>query len=55
MRVTLQQRRLADTWLPAHDQRPALTGAHRVQEPVQHVAFAAPAPELPSGPPQAAG
>ena len=42
----LQQCRLAHARLPAHYQRPALTGANRVQEPVQQVAFAAPTPQL---------
>jgi hypothetical protein len=49
----VQQRRLAHARLPAHHQRPALTSTHSVEEPVQQVAFAAPAPQLRGGLPLA--
>ena len=39
----LQQRRLAHARFAAHHQRPALTRANSFDEPVEHVAFAAPA------------
>ena len=39
-----QQRRLAHARLAAHDQRPALARANRFDQPVEHLAFAAPAP-----------
>ena len=42
----LQQRRLAHARLATHHQRPALARANSVDEPVEHVAFAAPAPQL---------
>jgi hypothetical protein len=35
------QRRLAHARLTGHDQRPALTGANSIDQPVQHVALAA--------------
>jgi hypothetical protein len=37
----VQQRRLAHARLTGHDQRPALTGANSIDQPVQHVALAA--------------
>src|SRR3954463_2017405 len=49
----VQERRLAHTRLPAHHQGTALTCANSVDKLAEHVAFAAPAPQLPSGPPQA--
>jgi hypothetical protein len=45
----VQQRRLAHARVTAHHQGPALTGANRVEEPVQHVAFAAPTRQRPGG------
>jgi hypothetical protein len=45
----VQQRRLAHTWLAPEHRCPAVTSTHRVQEPVQHVTFAAPTPQLPGG------
>jgi hypothetical protein len=38
----LQQGGLAHPRLPAHHQRPALTGANRLQQPIQRLALAAP-------------
>ena len=38
-----QQRGLADPGLAAQDQDPALTGSHARQQPIQHLALAAPA------------
>ena len=42
----VQQRRLAHARLAAHHQGAALASTYRVQEPVQHVAFPAPAQQL---------
>ena len=42
----LQQRRLAHTRFAAHHQRPALTAANRLDELVEDVPFAAPAPQF---------
>ena len=39
----LQKRRLAHARLAAHHERPALARADGLDEPVEHVAFAAPA------------
>jgi hypothetical protein len=47
----VEQGRLAHPGLPAHHQDPALTGADRVEEPVQQVTFTAPTPQLPGAPP----
>jgi hypothetical protein len=49
----VQQGRLAHTRLPADHQGPALTGPNRVEEPLQQIAFAASAPQLPGGSTQA--
>jgi hypothetical protein len=38
----IQQHRLAHAGIAAHHQHPALTGADRVNQPVEHVAFAVP-------------
>jgi hypothetical protein len=42
----VQQRRLAHAWFATHHQDPALSRADSVDEPVEHVAFPAPAREL---------
>jgi hypothetical protein len=39
----IQQRRLAHTRLAAHDQCPALTSPHTLDQPVELLAFASPA------------
>ena len=40
-----QQRGLADARLAAHDEHRALAAAHVLQQPVQHLALALPAPK----------
>src|ERR1700693_1486141 len=42
----IQQGRLTHTGFPTHHQRPALTGAHSVDQPVERLALASPAPQL---------
>ncbi|MDT7765346.1 MAG: hypothetical protein QOC63_4766, partial [Mycobacterium sp.] len=39
----IQQRRLTDTWLTTHDQRPTLTCADSLDQPVESLALASPA------------
>jgi len=46
----LQQRRLAHARIASHHQDAALTRANIVDEPVEHVAFATPARQLPARP-----
>jgi hypothetical protein len=51
----VQQRRLAHPRLTADHQRPALTSANGVDEPVQHLRFAVSTPQLRGIPPPAGG
>ena len=46
----VQQRHLAQAWLPADYKGPALTGPNRFEEPLQHVGFPAGARSSPAGP-----
>ena len=47
-----QQRRLTDPRLASHNQRTALPTARRLEQPVEHLALAAPAEQLLSRPPR---
>ena len=51
----VQQRRLANARFAVHHQDPALTRASSFDEPVEHLAFAPPPPELPGGSLEAGG